>query len=715
MVGLLPTLSLSLASLSLGSLPLETTSPQGTQASLQTATLKSPTNAVVPGQQAGTQVYIVHFKEREFDLANLQRAYRDGSTAHEIAQIVAGLEQAAEASQADFEQFVETMGGRIAHHYWIINACSIEIDPSHIEDLSKHPQIADVRADQWRRPGRMIKKSTNAQNHGTDAAQSLGYLGANVAIAIVDSGIDIDTNGQGRAHRTFHVDGDPNKPSRILANYQMGSMSPDDVISHGTGVAAVAAGESWNTTKDSDRGHAPRANIVNYSIADSPNGYTRATVLINTWQRLAATAKQHGISVANCSYEGFSRVWGDQQALDAMVIATGVVVCGMAGNGGGSNSYTYEATNMIAVGAVSPDFHKVAPFSSRGPLRGSRIYPDLVANGVDMRVPAADSEATNKLTQGTSLASPQAAGAALLYRSIRPASSAAEVKAALLASATDISAQNQVAPYNTANAYGNGYLNVPKVISTALGHQELFKGTARVAIPTTNFMMNVTKGDRYGVALVWFREVANQWISSELNLEVRIGNTVIASSTNPLNNWEHLRFTATASGTAKLVVNTISVSSVTGIGQDYALAAVNLSRNTGMGSLTAYGDGCKFMTLRPDTGSSPQLGGFYTMSTTAGTSLAHLLIGASKQKIGNLALPFDLSVFGAPSCELLTSNSLSIPIPANTGGYRSISIAVPNAPVLIGAHVYHQAIINKPGQNQLGWLFTNGVDALIDR
>ena len=110
----------------------------------------------------------------------------------------------------------------------------------------------------------------------------------------------------------------------------------------------------------------------------------------------------------------------------------------------------------------------LAPFSTRGPIFGhpDRFYPDLVANGVAMTLPPADAESSQRIGSGTSYAAPQVAGAAALYRSLRPQATAREVKAALLASTEDIAARNLG---ETRQGYGAGYLRVDALVDIAGG------------------------------------------------------------------------------------------------------------------------------------------------------------------------------------------------------------------------------------------------------
>lgn len=137
-------------------------------------------------------------------------------------------------------------------------------------------------------------------------------------------------------------------------------------------------------------------------------------------------------------------------------VDAGVVVVVAAGDAGGSfyavNSPS-SASKAIAVGSsvdtgrdpsLSPD--SLDLLTARGPQRARRLKPDLVAPGVALRSAAAGSGIGALALSGSSIATPQVAGAAALLRQLHPSWSPAQTKMALM---------NAAAP--TRDAAGNLY------------------------------------------------------------------------------------------------------------------------------------------------------------------------------------------------------------------------------------------------------------------
>lgn len=116
----------------------------------------------------------------------------------------------------------------------------------------------------------------------------------------------------------------------------------------------------------------------------------------------------------------------------------------------------------------------LASFSSRGPAGTfDLVKPDVTAPGVDILATLAGTSVTGfeqliGTISGTSMASPHQAGAAALIRQARPTWSVAEIKSALMMTATtQVYTEDQVTPAN-AFARGSGRLRIERAIRAGL-------------------------------------------------------------------------------------------------------------------------------------------------------------------------------------------------------------------------------------------------------
>nr|WP_249141748.1 S8 family serine peptidase [Bradyrhizobium diazoefficiens] len=205
--------------------------------------------------------------------------------------------------------------------------------------------------------------------------------GANVTIAVIDSGID-----------TTH----PELTNSIADNFDaLGSTEGPHV--HGTGIAGaiVAHGRLM--------GSAPEARI----IAIRAFGGTTGGAASNSYVILRSLnyAAEHGAQIVNMSFAGPKDAVIERAI--AATAARGLVLVAAAGNAGAKSPPLYPAANPNVI-AVSATDQQDKLFSASN--RGNHIA--LAAPGVDIFLPAPDGK--YQMTSGTSFSAAYVSGVAAL-------------------------------------------------------------------------------------------------------------------------------------------------------------------------------------------------------------------------------------------------------------------------------------------------------------
>ncbi|KAL4572223.1 hypothetical protein LXL04_018993 [Taraxacum kok-saghyz] len=238
---------------------------------------------------------------------------------------------------------------------------------------------------------------------GADALWSKGYTGANVKMAIFDTGIRSD-------HPHF-------RNIKERTNWT-NEKSLNDHIGHGTFVAGVIASENEECL-----GFAPDAEIYAFRV------FTDAQVSYTSWFLDAFNyAIATNMDVLNLSIGGpdnmdipfVEKVWE--------LTASNIIMVSAIGNDGpyfGTLNNPADQSDVIGVGGIDYSSN-IASFSSRGmstweiPHGYGRVKPDVVAYGKDIRGSAKGTGC--KTLSGTSVASPVVAGVVCLLVSVIPES-----------------------------------------------------------------------------------------------------------------------------------------------------------------------------------------------------------------------------------------------------------------------------------------------------
>jgi hypothetical protein len=205
--------------------------------------------------------------------------------------------------------------------------------------------------------------------------------GANVTIAVIDSGVD-----------ARH----PELANSIADNFDaLGSAEGPHV--HGTGIAGAIAAHARLM------GSAPEARIIAIRAFGGANGGAESSSYIIL--RSLNYAAEHGAQIVNMSFAGPKDAVIERAI--AATAARGLVLIAAAGNAGAKSPPLYPAANpnVIAVSATDQQDRLFAA-SNRG------NYIAVAAPGVDIFLPAPDGK--YQMTSGTSFSAAYVSGVAAL-------------------------------------------------------------------------------------------------------------------------------------------------------------------------------------------------------------------------------------------------------------------------------------------------------------
>lgn len=304
-----------------------------------------------------------------------------------------------------------------------------------------------------------FRRSDGPGQHNAHVAWAAGHTGAGVTIAVVDTGIDIDS---------------PEFAGRLAAD--SADLYPsrnhlDATTDHGTNVALVAAaarngtgvlGVAWQAQV-----LAIRADEPNSCNSDNAASTTDCSFLDDDIARGIDYALAHGARVINLSLggEGGANVAVEQAV--ARATAAGVLVVIAASNDGlpGLEDFAKEVIAVgngavLVVGAVDENY-AMADFSNR-PGPDTQFF--LAARGDSVCCQYRDGqlyvdpEGFIYLYSGTSFATPQVSGAAALLADAFPNLTGQQIADILLRSAFDAGAVGADA------VFGRGILDINRAL-----------------------------------------------------------------------------------------------------------------------------------------------------------------------------------------------------------------------------------------------------------
>jgi hypothetical protein len=231
--------------------------------------------------------------------------------------------------------------------------------------------------------------------------------GANVTIAVIDSGIDVKH---------------PELANAIADNFDaLGSKEGPHV--HGTGIAGAIVSHARLM------GSAPEARILAIrAFGAAPNGAESTSYVILKGLDYAAA---HGAQIVNMSFAGPKDALIERAI--AATAAKGIVMVAAAGNAGPKSPPLYPAANANVIAVTATDARDRLFAASN---RGSHIA--ISAPGVDIFLPAPDEK--YQMASGTSFSAAYVSGLAALMLERNPALKPGQVREILMKTARDLGA-----------------------------------------------------------------------------------------------------------------------------------------------------------------------------------------------------------------------------------------------------------------------------------
>jgi serine protease AprX len=366
-------------------------------------------------------------------------------------------------------------GGEAGNALALVSGASGRLPAGKIKALSKKESVAYIHLDSLFAVDGTLEAADDAELANVYPeliraveAWDLGYTGAGVTVAVLDSGI-------------APVNDLTQPTSRLLASVDFvdGGTAHRDPGGHGTHVAGIIAGNGY----DSDgalKGVAPEANIVSVRVINE-HGKARASAIIAGIQWCVANRDTYNIRVMNLSLGGTPSGSYKNDLLAAaveMAWKAGIVVVTAAGNHGpGSSSISSPGHDPfnIAVGALDdkgtpdPSDDEVPYFSARGPTLDGNSKPDILAPGrkiislysvssyLDGALPGRRmlsrlSRPYFRLT-GTSMAAPVVSGVVALLLQKKPSLKPDQVKSILTDTAHSVSGSSDTVGAGVVDAY----------------------------------------------------------------------------------------------------------------------------------------------------------------------------------------------------------------------------------------------------------------------
>ena len=406
-----------------------------------------------------------------------------------------------EEDQAMLEREVEF---QTQFRYWLIDSIAGTVELSRIHEIIDLPGVVFVELD-----GVLgIQMEEVVPVHGVDLVwQDTGYTGEGVTMAIIDTGID----GNHTALDDLDDDNMTDDP-KIVAFYDAinnpvetngSEIFPYDDNGHGTHCAGITAGTGAPNYQHI--GVAPRANLVGVKVLDGGGSGSFAAVMAGM-QWTVDKRHEFNIRAASMSLGALTGAieWtsSEEESVNRManeMMRAGVTLFIAAGNSGGTATIGTpgSAEDVITVGSLDKDT-SIAIYSSQGPTEEGRVKPNIAFVGSSVNAPDANTGDGYVALSGTSMATPGAAGVAVLMYQANPDLSPFDIRNIMQETSTyrechymlanEPCAEDAIPKNRQNNVYGHGHVNAQPAVDEAANYDY-----------DLSLTLNVTLASDYGL------------------------------------------------------------------------------------------------------------------------------------------------------------------------------------------------------------------------
>ena len=258
---------------------------------------------------------------------------------------------------AAFKQFVRRVGEN--EKLDLINSQVLDVPNGMLKLMASNPSVFKMQYD---RPIKLHNYRTSVTVGARSVQESLGYNGAGIGVAVLDSGVT--TWHDDMTNNTAKLFPYGNQRVAKFVDFVNSRTLPYDDNGHGTHVAGIIAGNGYDS-KGEKSGIAPGASIISLKVLDQ-NGYGTISNIIAALGWVATNAKTYNIRVVNMSVGAQIResYWTDPLTLAVKKITDkGITVVTAAGNMGknaqghlqyGAITAPGNAPWVLTVGASRP-------------------------------------------------------------------------------------------------------------------------------------------------------------------------------------------------------------------------------------------------------------------------------------------------------------------------------------------------------------------------